>query len=89
MNDLNLPLQFLVSASDETLDGVALKRLNHAANLEKEAVELEKEAAAIRNEARRSRETAQVVEWLRENRKELLQAAKLGKVEADAGEKVA
>jgi len=89
MTDLNLPLQFFVSASDETLDSIALKRLNHAANLEKEAIELEKEAATIRNEAHRARESAEVVEWLRKNRRKLLEAAHLEKVEADAGEKVA
>jgi len=66
--ELTVPLSFLVSASDTALENFELKRLAHAANLEKEA-------AAMRAEAQAARDAAGVAHWLRVNRDELLRTA--------------
>jgi hypothetical protein len=62
--ELQVPLEFFMTASDESLQNFALKRLDYAASLEREAW-------AILKEARLYREAAGVANWLRANRSEV------------------
>lgn len=60
-----LPLSFLLSGSDEQLEGLELRTLAHASSLEKEARQ-------ISREAERLRVNAEVMRFLRLHRQSLL-----------------
>lgn len=60
-----LPLSFLLSGSNEQLEGLELRTLAHAASLEKEARQ-------ISREAERLRVNAEVMRFLRLHRQSLL-----------------
>jgi hypothetical protein len=79
--DLNVPVEFLVGASERTLENFELKRLEYAANLEKEA-------KAMQLEAQQARDAAHVARWLRANRTELLRTvgSHLATAGANSGE---
>lgn len=62
---MNIPLEFLMGASDTVLEGVEMARLNRVANLRKEIALMEKECQLEST-------AADVVRWLRDNRKEML-----------------
>jgi hypothetical protein len=65
MSESKIPLAYFMAASDSSLQGFALARLNHAANLKKEM-------RAIEDELRIVMEQAGIAQWLLENRVELL-----------------
>jgi hypothetical protein len=71
--DLNVPLEWLASATDTSLENFEMKRLEYAANLRKEAVAMGREAHA-------AEVAAGVAAWLRENRAKLLRTAGLEKM---------
>ena len=62
---MTIPMEFLMSASDQSLQNFALARLNAAANLEKEIRAMQAELVNLR-------EAAGVAQWLLDNRQKLL-----------------
>lgn len=65
---LIIPLEYVMSCSDEGLQNIEMKRLAEARNLEKEAQEIFREAQI-------KRDSANVIRWFIENRGELLRMA--------------
>jgi hypothetical protein len=68
MSDHDVPLSYLMSASDTSLENFELKRMSYAANIEKEIAAMYQEVQALK-------EAAGVARWLRQNRTELLRAS--------------
>lgn len=68
--DSIIPREWVVTASEQSLEGFALKRLNHAQNLEKEA-------RAIQDEAGRLKVAAGIAQWLAHNRSEVLELLRM------------